>query len=813
MDMDTDSAASGPAPSTPTATMKLSEPRRRNRPALSCIQCRTRKIRCDRNEPCASCMKSKIVNCTYEEARRPKPRLWRLSPAPAAGHPEPSPTSTDERLAVGSTFSVREAPGPHQPPTSNAPGPGSAAPAPGRTPEPLAGPSPVMHMYHLVSGPGSASPGSTAALTERIRQLEQQLADALKGSDRAASSRSTYPGSSLDHATPSKPSEPRFLTNGDRLFPLLVDVARRIESDKNSDVFLLLQKCRTLSRTIRLKRVPTHAPDQVGKTVPPEETARRLVDGYFRTFESVYRILHRPSFWQGYRKYWENPGSANLAFVVQLQLCMAIGSCFQDDAAVLRRSVAQWVYEAQIWLALLRGNQRANIAILQTMCLLHLAKEICGVEGDASWISAGSLLRTAMYLGLHRDPDHLPNLSVFNAEMRRRLWATILEIVLQSSLDSGAPPLLALSDFDTRPPSNYDDDQLSENGELQPMPPRPPSVFTQTTIQIALLRSYPLRLAITQYANHFNSSITYQETLKWNTELTNACRALSATFQPFYDPAGILPKRLSLFQLRLAESMVHRFVLALNHPWLCLAHNNPAYYFARKMCVDTSLKLYRAIATGSPAGDSGTASPTDDFMRLATCGYGALRSVLNLAVLTLCLELLWQVQEDRSFRQGMSIDHPTERSGPSAETDLNSSVGMGVSSGAASVHELLEAVKYSIGWTERRIQSGETNIKGHLLYSAVLSQVQALQCGASDAEVERQVLNSVAEDLNRCWHLLKDAAHGDTAMAAVDGGATNGMQTSTGLDGAGSESDWNVPETRGFNSIFDLHDAEFFLGS
>ena len=220
MDMDTDSAASAPAPSTPTGTIKLAEPRRRNRPALSCIQCRTRKIRCDRNEPCASCMKSKIVNCTYEEARRPKPRLWRLSPAPAAGHPEPSPTSTDERLTIASTFSVREGPGPHQPPTSNPSIPGSAAPAPGRTPEPLSGPSPLMHMYHVVSGPGNASSGSTTALAERVRQLEQQLADALKNPNpdhATTSSRSTYPGSSLDHVTLSKPAGTGSLTNGDRL--------------------------------------------------------------------------------------------------------------------------------------------------------------------------------------------------------------------------------------------------------------------------------------------------------------------------------------------------------------------------------------------------------------------------------------------------------------------------------------------------------------------------------------------------------------------------------------------------------------------
>lgn len=527
-------------------------------------------------------------------------------------------------------------------------------------------------------------------------------------------------------------------------------------------------------------RTRTHAPVQLGKTVPPEATSRRLVDAYFRTFESVYRILHRPTFWQGYSKYWDDPDVASPVFVVQFQLCMAIGTCFQDDAVVLRRSVAQWIHEAQVWLVSPTKMSRSNLAILQTMCLLHLARETCGVEGDAAWIRAGSLIRTAMYLGLHRDPDNLPRTSPFGAEMRRRLWATVLEIVLQASLDSGAPPLIAPSDFDTRPPSNFDDDQLTEANELPSMP-RPPTAFTQTTVQLSLLRSFPVRLAIAQYVNHFNSSPTYQETLRWNTELTNACRALSATFQPFYDPAGILPKRLSLFQLRLAESMVHRFFLALNHPWLWSAHNNPAYYFARKMCVETSLKLYRAIATGSPAGDSGTASQTDDFTRLATCGYGAFRSIPSLAVLTICLELLWQVQEDRSFRQSIVIDSQQDRPGPGSEADVSTSVGIAVGSGAAPRQDLLEAVQYSIGWTERRIQNGETNIKSHLLYSALLSQVQALQRGASDTEVERQVQNCIAEDLNQCWRLLKDATGNTTVMASV-GGALNGGHAAA-LDG------------------------------
>jgi hypothetical protein len=40
-------------------------PRKRRRPALSCVQCRRRKIKCDRNDPCDRCIRSKNAICTY----------------------------------------------------------------------------------------------------------------------------------------------------------------------------------------------------------------------------------------------------------------------------------------------------------------------------------------------------------------------------------------------------------------------------------------------------------------------------------------------------------------------------------------------------------------------------------------------------------------------------------------------------------------------------------------------------------------------------------------------------------------------------
>lgn len=39
--------------------------RKRRRPALSCLQCRRRKVKCDRKVPCSNCVSSKHITCEY----------------------------------------------------------------------------------------------------------------------------------------------------------------------------------------------------------------------------------------------------------------------------------------------------------------------------------------------------------------------------------------------------------------------------------------------------------------------------------------------------------------------------------------------------------------------------------------------------------------------------------------------------------------------------------------------------------------------------------------------------------------------------
>jgi hypothetical protein len=105
-----------------------------------------------------------------------------------------------------------------------------------------------------------------------------------------------------------------------------------------------------------------------------------------------------------------------------------------------------------------------SISGIQNMCLLSLARNATQeLRGDRTWIHCGALIRSAMSIGLHRDPAKMPSIPAAQGEIRRRLWATVRELVLDSCIEAGGPPLISRKDFDCAPPMNLDDSQLDFN--------------------------------------------------------------------------------------------------------------------------------------------------------------------------------------------------------------------------------------------------------------------------------------------------------------------------------------------------------------
>jgi hypothetical protein len=81
-------------------------PKRARRPALSCIECRMRKVKCDRKEPCGACIRIKSEKCTYRPTR---PGIRRDAEKPPSVQ-ENRNISDSARSSLQSSLSTQETP-------------------------------------------------------------------------------------------------------------------------------------------------------------------------------------------------------------------------------------------------------------------------------------------------------------------------------------------------------------------------------------------------------------------------------------------------------------------------------------------------------------------------------------------------------------------------------------------------------------------------------------------------------------------------------------------------------------------------------
>jgi hypothetical protein len=177
----------------------------------------------------------------------------------------------------------------------------------------------------------------------------------------------------------------------------------------------LLQKCKLCSKSIESSR-PNRC-SSIPQAYPSitKDIADRTVHLYITRFESVFRILHIPSFWIEYEKYWSNPTEAETVLQLKIQLVAAIGSIIRQDiieTTDIYTTARQWLYVAQEWLSGPMKKNRISIGSLQVQCLLILARQVLAVGGDIVWISLGTVVRTAMQMGLHRDPKHFKKMGI-----------------------------------------------------------------------------------------------------------------------------------------------------------------------------------------------------------------------------------------------------------------------------------------------------------------------------------------------------------------------------------------------------------------
>ncbi|KAJ1325173.1 proline utilization trans-activator [Microdochium nivale] len=545
-------------------------PRKRQRVRLSCLECRRRKLSCSRELPCDRCIKSGTADrCTYE----PRPGSFsgpiseRTSFVPAAPmvsfdldsrHPNHNPL----RRSVDASL-LRESARDH----------------------------------------------------DRVRRLELEVAHLKSALAKQQSvDGSTVVASPAVHKElrpepPSEPVAPIIPDNPDGLefkfvrghtfktryfgphnsWDSIIELNglqkfMRATADQWLRPLNIQKKDRNKRRDDRVKRF-TEPDLDLETLLPSKDETDSLIAIYLDQFEQIYRIVHVPTFKKQYASFWDPARTRSAAMTTLVLAMISVSVCL--DMTVSNKFVGvksgsfqravNWVKACDNWYAN-QSHKHRMLIHYQIACMLYLAKRVNVIKKKRFWSSTGVLIRDAIITGLHQDPEHMTvQVSPFYQEMRRRLWATMVEFDVQSSVDQGVPTLMSQVYNDADAPRNIDDDQFDEDTEELPES-NPDDEYTLSSYQSLSRHSLPLRLELLRILTTSRQGLDWEQALRYTELLTQEIDAL-----PSWDLDAV-PVANSIHKPILAHTLLHlqlkQFFIPLLQPFVKLREVHSKYQIA-----------------------------------------------------------------------------------------------------------------------------------------------------------------------------------------------------------------------------------------
>ena len=378
---------------------------------------------------------------------------------------------------------------------------------------------------------------------------------------------------------------------------------------------------------------------ELSTLLPAREQADMLVNLYRENFEFCSRIIHFPTFLKRYAQLWEQPETTPSSFIASVLAICAVASAFAPQSALegvgIKDTAVKWIDAVRAWLQKQDTMSQATIACMQVQCLLLLASGMKWIASENSWLSAGALMRMAIAAGLHRDPADFPKISPFWAEIRRRMWYTILELDLQLSFDHGRPQHFSADDFDCGLPANINDEKLEENME-QPPVPQSDSSLTDVSAQRLLAKSWALRNRVCRLSNKIVFDTPYETILKLDSELNGLLQEAKRV-------SGREANDCRKFFL---DDQIYKAIIALHHTHTARATYDPRFLYSRQVTVETSVTVL-SKALSSPHDAGGEEAPRLFDILANICRTNLAGSVQNLS-----RELLIQAKQYQSMADG-----------------------------------------------------------------------------------------------------------------------------------------------------------------
>lgn len=196
-----------------------------------------------------------------------------------------------------------------------------------------------------------------------------------------------------------------------------------------------------------------------------------------------------------YEEFWKCPHETPIIWIGLLFSIMCLSTqvqiLFFDTTTSRQQTVPNQenIFREKIIQCLILGHYtEGGPHVLETLSL-YLMTEIFPSKDTAPGIRilVSTIITIATQMGYHLDAEHFSNISAFTAEMRRRMWALIVQIDFNISMQMGLARVIRSSQSDVAEPRNLLDSDFDEFSSVLP-PSRPENEMTPTLYTLAKIR-------------------------------------------------------------------------------------------------------------------------------------------------------------------------------------------------------------------------------------------------------------------------------------------------------------------------------------
>lgn len=406
---------------------------------------------------------------------------------------------------------------------------------------------------------------------------------------------------------------------------------------------------RNLKRRLKYARKLYAAPsgDNLLSFLPRKSHVDDYIETYLSTFETTYRLLHVPSFRREYSEFWKNPTDHRQGFIAILLLmiasvrpdCSRPPRTFYFSNSSNREKSMNAIDASEAWLER-QSQKHLTLTYFQVSCLLFISKAVNQAKEKREWQAAGSLLQFLLASGFHRDPKNIDSkryalttnlnkdvpkpivgMLAFEQEMRRRIWATAVELELQASIERGMASISNGFAFDTVAPLNVNDDEIGEDMRETP-DSEDRDHFTSTSYQHISYETIRLRIALNAHLNDPRTCLSYTDVLKYEHEIQGHLNNLPTFSEP---GSTTTTSQKALMAHSLLDFQLRHFLILIHTPFIYSPRNPNHTRYSSQAVILAATHIINSYQTLSAQNIHSLSTMRNDTFRAPlTLAYAAL---------------------------------------------------------------------------------------------------------------------------------------------------------------------------------------------